>query len=55
MEERICLHGRLLHVQRWMSLRNSLRVAAERRNEPSMAEVTMQLFCFSTPRIIMQR
>lgn len=38
-----------------MSLRNSLRVEASRRKLPSMAEVTMLEFCFSTPRIIMQR
>src|SRR5690606_16326804 len=34
-------------------LRNSLRVAALLRNWPSITEVTIEEFCFSTPRIIM--
>ncbi|MNT83720.1 hypothetical protein D3C72_2236290 [compost metagenome] len=34
-------------------LRNSLRVAALSRNSPSITEVTIEEFCFSTPRIIM--
>jgi len=38
-----------------MSVRNSVRVATERRKLPSTAEVVIIEFCFSTPRIIMQR
>lgn len=39
----------------WMSCRNSSRVMRESRNAPSMQEVIALLFCFSTPRIIMQK
>ena len=38
-----------------MSLRNSVRVDGSCRKLPSIADVTMHEFCFSTPRIIMQR
>jgi hypothetical protein len=36
-------------------VRNSVRVATEFRKLPSMAEVVIIEFCFSTPRIIMHR
>ena len=36
-------------------LRNSLRVFTSRRNWPSITEVVITEFCFSTPRIIMHR
>ena len=39
----------------WMSCRNSSRVIRESRKAPSMQEVSAWLFCFSTPRIIMQK
>jgi hypothetical protein len=38
-----------------ISVRNSVRVATEFRKLPSMAEVVIIEFCFSTPRIIMHR
>ena len=38
-----------------MRLRNSLRVRASSRNDPSIALVTAVEFCFCTPRIDMQR
>ena len=38
-----------------MRRRNSLRVATDLRKEPRMALVTMQEFCYWTPRIILKR
>ena len=38
-----------------MSSMNSMRVDWRVRKTPSMAEVTAFEFCFSTPRMIMQR
>ena len=40
---------------RRMSVRNSVRVRASSRNVPSIALVTADDCCFSTPRIAMQR
>ncbi len=46
--------GRLeVDADHLIRLRNSLRVAALARNSPSITEVIMLEFCFSTPRIIM--
>ena len=39
----------------WTSRRNSSRVLASSRKAPRSALVTVLEFCFSTPRIIMQR
>ncbi len=51
--------GRLLYRRMFrgglMSSMNSIRVDCRVRKTPSMAEVTALEFCFSTPRIIMQR
>lgn len=41
--------------ERLMRVRNSLRVLTSSRKTPSMALVVATEFCFSTPRIIMQR
>lgn len=38
-----------------MSSMNSIRVDCRVRKTPSIAEVTALEFCFSTPRMIMQR
>src|SRR5204863_5542657 len=51
-------HERDLHSEKLppcTSLRNSSRVLASSRNAPRSALVTVFEFCFSTPRIIMQR
>lgn len=46
-----CLRGYF----RSMSLRNSVRVWGWVRKSPSISLVSARVFCFSTPRIIMQR
>src|SRR5471032_738419 len=43
----------MLYLLRPISCRNSTRVVLESRNAPSITEVFMVEFCFSTPRIIM--
>ena len=50
-------HGRVdwIYSRPWARRRNSSRVFASSRNDPSSALVIVFEFCFSTPRIIMQR
>ena len=45
----------LLALLPYTSSRNSLRVLLLVLKPPSMQEVTVRLFCFWTPRIIMQK
>src|SRR6185437_15464059 len=52
-ERRLALQE--LHARRSTRARNSSRVASWSRKTPRTDEVTITEFCFSTPRIIMQR
>ena len=55
LKPHLVLIGRRPHRGAYASVRNSSRVRWSDRNRPRTALVIVLEFCFSTPRIIMQR